>query len=267
MPYLCKSTSNLEELLWCLSQHSAILADNIKNCAQAAAQTCFISKDNTQTIIDRDKFLKLPQPVQVELIQTALAQIGCGLQKFTSEHYKKIIGFAKSAQPGKTLTAPGKVKITKGYDKFFITSPSQKSDDEQKPIVLSIPGKSLFADWQIETKILPAGKLDIENIKRKRDNFTEWFDYEQIKPPLIARLRRQGDRFKPFGLGKSKKIGKFLTSAKIDLNCRQRAFLICDSLKILWLVPIRRSSEAIIMDKNRLVLQIKVEKNSLYQDI
>jgi tRNA(Ile)-lysidine synthase len=267
LPYLEKSTPNLAELVSSLSQHSAILTDNIETYARTAAQTCFISKDNTQTTLDLNKFLNQPQPVQVELIQTALAQLGCGLQKFTFEHYQKIIGFVKSSQSGKTLTMPGKIKITKGYDKFFITALSQKTDDVQKEIVLSIPGKSLFADWQIETEILPIDSLDIEAIKNNTNDFVQWFDFLQIKSPLTARFRRQGDRFNPFGLGKSKKIGKFLTSEKIDLNSRKKAFLICDSEKILWLVPIRRSSEAIIMDKNRLVLQIKIRKSSLYEDI
>jgi len=262
LPYFAKSTPNLVELVFSLSQHSAILADNIETCAGTAIQNCLISKDNTHTALDLNKFLNQPQPIQVELIQTVLTQLGCGLQKFTFEHYQKIIGFVKSSQSGKILTMPGKIKIIKGYDKFFITAPSQKTNDVQKEIVLSIPGKSLFADWQIETEILPIDSLNIKTIKNNTNDFVQWFDFQKIKSPLTARFRHQGDRFKPFGLGKSKKIGKFLTSEKIDLNSRKKAFLICDSEKVLWLVPIRRSNEAIVTDKNRLVLQIKARENS-----
>ncbi|MBU2597386.1 MAG: tRNA lysidine(34) synthetase TilS [Planctomycetes bacterium] len=260
LPYLEESTPNLVEIVSSLSQHSAILTDNIETCARTAVQTCLISKDNTQTTLDLNKFLNQPQPVQVELIQTVLTQLGCGLQKFTFEHYQKIIDFAKTSQSGKTLTMPGKIKITKGYDKFFITAPSQKTDNVQKEIVLSIPGKSSFANWQIETEILPIDSLDIKTVKNNTNDFVQWFDFQQIKPPLVARFRHQGDRFKPFGLEKSKKIGKFLTSEKIDLNSRKKAFLISDSEKILWLVPVRRSSEAAITDKSRTLLQIKAKK-------
>ena len=260
LPYLEKGTPNLVELIFSLSQHSTILAGNIETCAKDAAQTCFISKDDTQITLDLNKFLNQSQPVQVELIQTALTQLGGGLQKFTSEHYQKIINFVKSSQSGKTLAMPGKMRIIKGYDDFSITAPSQKTDDVQKEIVLSIPGKSLFADWRIETEILPLDSLNIKTIKNNTNDFVQWFDPQQIKPPLVARFRRQGDRFKPFGLGKSKKIGKFLTSEKIDLNSRKKAFLISDSEKILWLVPIRRSSEAAITDKSRTLLQIKAKK-------
>ena len=66
---------------------------------------------------------------------------------------------------------------------------------------------------------------------------------------------------KPFGLGVSKKVGKFLTSAKLGLDQLKKTFLVCDSEKILWLTPIRRGNEAIITSKSKKLLQIKV-KNS-----
>lgn len=260
LPYLEETTPKIVELVSSLSQHSAILTGNIETCARAAVQTCLVSKDDAQITFDVDKFLNQPQPVQVELVQTALTQLACGLQKLTSEHYQKIINFVKSSQSGKTLAIPGKMRITKGYDNFSITAPYQKTDDVQKEIVLSIPGQSLFADWQIETEILPIDSLDIKAIKKNTNDFVQWFDLRQIKLPLVARFRGQGDRFKPFGLGKSKKIGKFLTSEKIDLSSRKKVFLICDNEKILWLVPIRRSNEATILDKSRLVLQVKIRK-------
>jgi tRNA(Ile)-lysidine synthase len=262
LPYLEKSTPNLVELVFSLSRHCAILTDNIESCAKAAEQDCFISKDNAQTVIDLNKFLNQPQPVQVELIQTALTYLGGGLQNFTSEHYQKIIDFAESSRSGKTLAMPGRIKITKGYDKFFIAAPSQKTDAAQKEIALSVPGKTSFGSWLIETELLSMKKGDAENIKNKKDKFIEWFDYEQIELPLTVRLRRQGDKFKPFGQAGFKRVGKFLTSEKIDLNSRKQTFLICDSKKILWLVPIRRSSEAVITTKSKSLLQVKIQEIS-----
>jgi tRNA(Ile)-lysidine synthase len=262
LPSLEKDSPNIVELISSLSQHCAILANNIEKYTHNAVQTCVVSKDKTQIIFDLTKYLKQPQPVQVELIQFALSHLDCGLQKFTSEHYNKIIKFAESSEPGKTLTVPSKIKITKGNDKLFVTARSRKQDAAQKEIVLSVPGKNLFAGWQIETEILTADKLNFENIKNKKDNLVEWFDFEQIKPPLIVQLRRTGDRFKPFGLDASKRIGKFLTTAKIDPDYKKTAFLVCDSEKILWVAPVRRSSEAAVTAQSRSILQIKINLTS-----
>jgi tRNA(Ile)-lysidine synthase len=262
LPYLEKETPNLVELVFSLSQHCGILAANIERFAKAATQSCILSGENSQVTFDLNKFLSQPQPIQVELIQIALSQINCGLQKYTSEHYKKIADFAKSSSPGKTLNVPEKIKVKKSYDKFFIISPHQKKDKVQKEKILKISGKTIFANWQIETEILPVDDFNIKNIKSKKDNFTEWFDLERIKPPLIVRLRRTGDRFKPYGLDSSKRIGKFLASAKIDSEYRKTAFLVCDSEKILWVAPIRRSSEAAVTTQSRYILQMKINMTS-----
>ena len=258
LPYLEKETPNSAELVFSLSQHCGILAANIERFAKAAAKSCILSGENSQVTFDLNKFLSQPQPIQVELIQIALARLNSGLQKYTSEHYKKIIDFAKSSSPGKTLNVPEKIKIKKIYDKFFVISPHQKKEEVQKEKALTIGGKITFANWQIETKILSAEDFNIENIRNKKDNLIEWFDFERIKPPLIVRLRRTGDRFKPYGLDSSKRIGKFLTSAKIDSEYRKIAFLVCDSEKILWLAPVRRSNEAAVTGQSRSIMQIKI---------
>lgn len=258
LPYLEKNAPNLPELIFSLSQHCATLAKNIEKDTDSAAQICIIAKDSSQIVVSLKDFIGLYEPVKVEMIQYALRELGCGLQKFTSESYKKITDFVKSAQSGKTLTVPEKIKITKGYDKFFITAPSKTSGDMPREIILSVPGKNLFGNQLIETEILSASNLDIKNIKNKKNNLVEWFDLEQIRMPLVARSRRQGDKFIPFGQEKFKKIGKFLTAEKIDVNRRKSVFLIEDREKILWLVPIRRSREAAITAQKRPVMQIKI---------
>jgi tRNA(Ile)-lysidine synthase len=262
LPYLEKEMPSLVKLVFSLSQHCGILAANIEQFAKAAAKSCILSGENSQVTFDLNKFLSQPQPIQVELIQIALSQLNCGLQKYTSEHYKKIIDFAQSSGPGKTLNIPEKIKIKKSSDKLFLIAPSQKQDTAQKEIVLSVPGKITFANWLIETEILPVDNLNIENIKKKKDNFVEWFDLERIKSPLTVRLRRTGDRFKPYGLDSSKRIGKFLASAKIDFEYRKTAFLVCDSEKILWLAPIRRSNESVLDISSRNILKIHLSLTS-----
>jgi tRNA(Ile)-lysidine synthase len=187
------------------------------------------------------------------------------LQKITTEHYNRTIKFLAEGQTDKTLQLPDKAVIKKQQKSFCIGYP-ETCGKELEPVLLKIPGSVCFADWVIETRILAANSLNIENLKKNKDSFIEWFDLQQIKPPLIARYRQKGDKFKPFGLDASKKIGKFITSAKPDSDQRKTAFLLCDSQKVLWLVPIRRSGEAVITNESRSLLQIKTRRNS-YQGV
>ncbi|MCE5341625.1 MAG: tRNA lysidine(34) synthetase TilS [Planctomycetaceae bacterium] len=247
LPYLMEESPGIVETLNDLADKCERLNSNIKNLCEAAAVDCFIAQNKKQITIDILKFTNLPKPVQVELIQKALTQIKCGLQKYTFEHYKKIIDFISSAKAGKNLAIPGKINITKGYDKFFIGT-SKIKDDEVGSVTLNLPGKTVFENYIIETEILK--NTGIKNIKNS-NNLVEFFNFEQITPPLTVRCRQKGDKFKPFGQNSLKKVGKFLTTEKIDVEQKNKTFIICDNDSIIWVAPIRRSNKAII-DSNAL---------------
>ncbi|MGB8226187.1 MAG: tRNA lysidine(34) synthetase TilS [Sedimentisphaerales bacterium] len=259
VPFLQKqSADNIVESLFVLSQRCLALSEKIESRAKAAEKKCLIEQLEHFVSVDIEKFNAYPSFLKVEIIQNALQRCGIGLQKITNVHYGRIIKFLKECRTGKTLQLPDKAIIKKQQSSFYLGRP-QPPAEESESVLLKIPGSICFADWIIETEILPADKCDIKLLKQKKDNFIEWFDLQQIKPPLTIRCRQKGDKFRPFGRDVSKKIGKFITSAKLDLDQKKKTFLVCDSEKILWLVPIRRSNEAVITDKSRLLLQIKVK--------
>ena len=259
LPVLQKQTkSDIVELLFVLSRHCLALSEAIEKQAKEALQKCVINRSEDFVSVDIDKFNDYPSLLKVEIIQNALQQCGIGLQKITTEHYDRIIKFLTESRTGKTLQLLDKAIIKKQQKSFYLGYP-ETCTEKPDTVTLKIPGSVCFSDWIIEIEVLPADKLDIKSFKQKKNNLVERFDLQQIKPPLIARCRQKGDKFKPFGLGISKKIGKFITSAKSDPNQRKKTFLVCDDEKILWLVPIRRSSEAPITNKSKNLLQIRIK--------
>jgi tRNA(Ile)-lysidine synthase len=257
--------SNPAELLSILSQHCLAFSQSIEKQAKEAWQRCVLNQMEHSVSVDISKFNDYPSLLKAEILQNAFRYCGIGLQKITTEHYDRIIKFLTTGLPNKILQLPNKAVIKKQRESFCLGYP-ETCAEQSGPVQLKIPGSVCFSDWIIETETLPADKEAIKTIKNKKNSFTEWFDLEQIKPPLIARFRQKGDRFRPFGFETSKKIGKFITSAKLNSEQRKKVFLICDSKKILWLVPIRRSDEAAIMDKSELLLQINI-RNNPQQDI
>jgi tRNA(Ile)-lysidine synthase len=261
LPRLQKqATDDIVKLLFVLSRRCLVFSEALERQAEKVWKECIVNQSENYVCINSEKFNGCPSLLQVELIRIALQQCDIGLQKITNEHYARIIKFLTDSRTGKTMQLPNKAIIVKQQKNFYLGHP-ETCTEKPEPVPLKMPGSVCFSDWIIETEILPADKCNIKSIKQKKDNFIEWFDFKQIKPPLIARCRQQGDKFKPFGLGVPKKIGKFITSAKLDLDQRKKTFLVCDNEKILWLVPIRRSNEAIITSKSKKLLQIKV-KNS-----
>ncbi|PKL48089.1 MAG: tRNA lysidine(34) synthetase TilS [Planctomycetes bacterium HGW-Planctomycetes-1] len=255
-----QSRDDLTELLFALSQKCLAFSEKIERQAKKALPNCTINQSKHSVSMNTEKFNDYPSLLKVEIIQSALQQCGIGLQKITTEHYNKTIKFLAQSQTGKILQLPNNTVIKKEQKSFSLGRP-QICTKNAEPVELKMPGSVCFGDWVIETQTLPADDLNIKNLKKNKNNFIEWFDSNQVKRPLVARCRQKGDRFRPFGLGASKKIGKFITSAKTGPDQRKTAFLICDSEKVLWLVPIRRSSEAVITHKSKELLQIKTSKN------
>ena len=253
-----QAMGDIIELLFVLSRHYLAFSEAIERQAKKALQQCVLNQSEHFISVDTDRFNDYPSLLKVEIIQNVMQQCGIGLQEITNKHYDRIIKFLTESWTDKTLQLPNKAVIKKQQKSFYLGHP-EPCTEKPGPVLLKIPGSVCFSDWIIETQILPADKLDIESFKQKKNNLVEWFDLQQIKLPLIARCRQKGDRFKPFGLGISKKIGKFITSAKPDPDQLKKTFLVCDSEKILWLVPIRRSNEAPITGESKRLLQIKIK--------
>ena len=69
----------------------------------------------------------------------------------------------------------------------------------------------------------------------------EYLDLDQVQPPVVVRTRRPGDRFQPLGLPDEKKVGKFLTTAKVPHDLREQILIFADREKIVWVCPVRMS--------------------------
>ena len=123
---------------------------------------------------------------------------------------------------------------------------------------MEVPGQTTFGPYLIEAATLEAAGTRIEKFKTGKSNFIEWFDLDKVKIPLMVRSRKAGDRFWPLGLKAEKKIGKFLTAAKVPYHLRRKLLVIEDSEKIILLWPIRMSQQAKITGGTKKILQLQI---------
>jgi len=66
-----------------------------------------------------------------------------------------------------------------------------------------------------------------------------YLDFDKLKFPLLLRLWRTGDRFKPLGLSGTKKISDFLNDIKISGPAKKQQYVLCAGNEIVWLVGYR----------------------------
>ena len=98
----------------------------------------------------------------------------------------------------------------------------------------------------------------MEQVKEDKSPFCEYLDLDRVKLPVVVRSRRTGDRFRPLGLNDEKRLGKFLTAAKVSPEVRRQILVVADQEKIIWVCPVRTAEPTRIADGTQRILMLKV---------
>jgi len=206
-------------------------------------------------------FLTHPVPIKIELVRRGLSAVGCGQRDLTRQHFKRILRLAEQNVGGRKIDLPAGFVVRREYDNLIFARPEKSSPHDElieKSACLQVPGKTKFGRFLIQADILEADESRIEKFKTEKNNCIESFDWDKIRLPLAVRSRKAGDRFWPLGLESEKKIGKFLTSAKVPHHLRRKILVIEDSEKIIWLWPVRIGGRAKVTDETRKVLRLEI---------
>ena len=89
------------------------------------------------------------------------------------------------------------------------------------------------------------------------DGNLAYFDSEILGHKLTLHHWRQGDRFRPFGMKGSKKLSDYFNDNKFSLLDKRRAWLLCASDTILWLVGHRAADAFRVTPATRQVVVLK----------
>jgi tRNA(Ile)-lysidine synthase len=132
---------------------------------------------------------------------------------------------------GKTLPLPGRLRAIKIDDKLVIHRRDRCVFDQ--PLE---PGRLCRLD-------LPSMDFRSRVIRqrsgspaRERKSRIVTLDWQKLHLPLHVRNIRAGDRFRPLGLGGTKKIGDYLTDRKVPAVYRDEIPVVCDAKGVVWLV-------------------------------
>ena len=211
--------------------------------------------------LDSKMLLAQPQPVIIELLRRGLTALGGGERNLTQYHYENLLQLARQNTSGRKIDLPGECVVGAEYGKIIFSSPEKISHSTElidKSITLDIPGQTRFGGYSIEASVFQADEEEFNKFKAKKNSFIEWFDFKKIKPPVIIRLRKAGDRFVPLGLNEEKKVGKFLTASRVPQHLRNKLLIIADSEKIIWLWPIRASEQTKVTSETQKILQLRI---------
>jgi len=205
------------------------------------------------------------EPVAVELVRQVLVSLGCGERNLMQQHYRGILQLARQRVEGKEVSLPN--AFTARYEEDQVVLGAVRSAVARRvgpapplsgPAVIQIPGKTQFAGYEVDTRILERREIEPVQVKGDKGGSVEYFDLDRVRPPVIVRPRRPGDRFRPLGMAGEKKVGKFLTAAKAPRELRERIVIIADQERILWVFPIRIAEPARVTQATQRILALTI---------
>jgi len=267
-----KCNSSIVEQLFGLSQSAQRFYGLVCSRAEDVWPKLTDSTDD-KVVMNLGKFLLEPPAIKVELIRRSLTTIGSGEKDLSHRHYERILQLAQQNISSKKIELPGRFTVQREYGNLIFARPqaTYRANEEVGYAVhtkLEVPGQTGFGQYLIEATILDAGYsiLDTRRKTKSKIQFMEHFDLEKVKLPLFVRFRDAGDKFWPLGLPAEKKVGKFLTAAKVPQQVRAgtqlrgnpKILIVADSEKIIWVWPIRISEQAKITSDTRRILQLQI---------
>lgn len=221
--------------------------------------------------LDLKRFLLQPRPVQVELVRRSLVAIGSGERNLTRRHYERILDLAERNIDGGKTELPGGFAVRRDCGKVVFARGSEDTPGCATPetgVTLDVPGRASFGPYLIEATTFEARKEDVERFetnKRRQLNkavagagLIEQFDLDKVIPPVTVRNREPGDRFWPIGLTGDKKVGKFLTAARVTPAMRRKVVIVADREKIIWVCPLRMTELSKVTRETRKILQLRM---------
>ncbi len=242
-----------------LATSAGRLYDRIQRHADKVWAAMVQPGDN-EVHIEASGLASLPEPVAIELIRRALASLGCGERDLTEGHYRRVLHLARQRPVGKETSLPDGFAARYVSDGIVLSQRRVGSGigATHAPCVLNIPGTTRFAPYEIEARVLGADEVDIAKIAGDKSPFIEYLDWGRVKPPVVVRPRQAGDRFQPLGLDATKKVGKFLTTAKVPRELRDRTVVIADQERIIWVCPVRIAEPVKVTEETRQILMLTV---------
>jgi tRNA(Ile)-lysidine synthase len=260
LPELQKACN--DDLLMILSELSnkarlfqLLIEDNVNRLWPSIA-----NHNSTQVVLELESFLPQFKAIQIELILRSLKILGSGEKDLTQKHYNKTLQLASKKTTGNKLQLPNGFVVKREYQKLiferFQKGKSTKTKSKSQEITIS--GRTKFEGYLIEADLFEKKERKVQKFIAEKDNYIEWFDFEKLNLPLTIRYRQAGDKFCPLGLAGQKRIGKFLTSAKVSCSIREKLVIISDSKKIIWVWPIRISEETKVTKETKKILQLHI---------
>lgn len=227
-----------------------------ENVTKYFEKVCDISDE--KVIIYNDAFNLHPAVIS-RIIRKALLIFKGDINNIQSIHIDNVIKIQKS-ETGKFTVVPKGIVITNVYGNMEITRKQQNRKTHKSIINECIElkmGDNYVDDLGINIRVKQVSNNKSMNFKGKEN--VKYFNCDNVKN-ISVRVRKDGDRFVPFGMKGSKKLKDIFMDLKVPREKRDFVPLLCFDGEISWIVGYKISDKFKVHEGVKNIIEVTVER-------
>ncbi len=257
IPYIEKNfnsdiMSTLSRMCELIKRDEEFIQENVTKFFE---KVCDISDE--KVIIYNDAFNLHPAVIS-RIIRKALLIFKGDINNIQSIHVDNVIKIQKS-ETGKFTVVPKGILITNVYGNIEITrqqkNKSRKLDMNQS-VELKL-GDNYVENLGVIFRIRQVSNYKSMNFKGKEN--IKYFNCDNVKN-ISVRVRKDGDRFVPFGMKGSKKLKDIFMDLKVPREKRDFVPLLCFDEEISWIVGYKISDKFKVHEGVKNIIEVTVER-------
>lgn len=265
IPALETYNPKFREAAWRTSQLLSADHEIVRDAVNAAWQHVVAAESNDLVVFDASQFVTQSIGVQRHLIRHAMEMV-VPEEEATYVTLERAVEFLAGNDERSALSLPGDARLLCEEGRIYMASrnailpferwPQLPSDVDSMP--LPVPGELLLpGGWRITCERWNIPVLAWEQAQGNDDPYQTWIDVEGQAENLYIRIRRDGDRFEPLGLGgHTQKLSDFFTNVKLPQRARDRWPLLASEEDIIWIPGYQLSERYRLTRDSRQILYL-----------
>jgi tRNA(Ile)-lysidine synthase len=218
---------------------------------------------------DRAAWQQADPVIQRGLVREAVARLLWGAPLDLGwDHAEAVLDLVARGNVGAEVHLPHGLVAVLDYDALLLGRPEALAVPPDGLhltvdwLPLAVPGVTALpgTDWLLEVVLSEAPAGPPETLDPPPSAHCVYLDADRAGPELALRRRRPGDRFRPLGLGGTRKLKDFLIDAHVPQRWRDGVpLLVAADDHILWVVGHRLAEDACITPATRRVLRLHIQ--------
>ena len=244
-----------------------------------------LAEQEERITLESAALLTLPLSLQRHLLRRVTARLCAGQSPLELRHYLLIEELLRREIAGTeevTLQLPAQLQVTRNFTNLVFERLSSKEAehifsalDEAIPLPVpgrvAVPGTPWIASAEIVTE--PVARLARQALQRQdwlsvwqflpKTRYTVYIDADRAGPVLTVRTRRPGDRMRPLGMAREKKVQDMLVNEHIPGADRPYIPLFFSASHCVWLAGVQIDDRVRLTATTQRILRLSIEPSSV----